>query len=193
MQLIGLLLLVASLCGGPLLETWQAWATEFVAAELKTQIWLGSFDNYKGQGIEVGCASFLLPVDIGHPRGSNTLAELSLALSALFDPARNHPDSDVKTEDWIKALELSVAGIHIDEGMAEIALDGQLRGIGSCGDAILEAQILQTVFQFAEISRARISDGERNLWEVIDMSDRLSAQERGAYIYDREDLYWLRD
>ncbi len=193
MQLIGLLALAASLCAGPLLETWQAWATEFIADASTTQIWLGSFSNYQGRGIEVGCASYLLPVDIGLPRGRNTLAELSLALSALFDPERNHPDSDVETEDWIKQLGLSVAGIHIDEGMAEITLGGRLRGIGSCGDAILEAQILQTVFQFSDISRARITDGAINLWEVVDMSDRLSAEERRIYIYDRDDLSWLRD
>ena len=75
----------------PLLEKWQAWATEFISEELKTQIWLGSFSNFRGQGIEVGCESYLLPVDTGLARGRNTLAELSLALSALFDPEQNHP------------------------------------------------------------------------------------------------------
>lgn len=192
MQLIALLMLAASLRAVTLLAHWLDSAAEIVAAERKTQIWLGSFSNYKGRGIEVGCASYLLPVDIGLPRGRNTPAELSLALSALFDPEMSHPDSKVKTEDWIKALGLSVAGIHIDEGMAEITLGGQLRGIGSCGDAILEAQILQTVFQFPDIRRAKITDGERNLWEVVDMSDLLSAEERRAYIYDRAELDWLR-
>jgi len=177
----------------PLLEKWQEWATSFVSEELKTQIWLGSFSNYQGGGIEVGCESYLLPVDAGLARGRNTLAELSLALSALFDPARNHPAADVETEDWIKELGLSVAGIHIDEGMAEITLNGQLKGIGTCGDAILEAQILQTVFQFSDIVRAKITDGETNLWEIVDMSDRLSEEKRREYIYERENLNWLRD
>ncbi len=182
----------------PLLEKWQAWATHFLSETnvlsegLKTQFWLGSFSNYQGRGIEVGCESYLLPVDTGLARGSNTLAELSLALSALFDPERNHPDLDVETEDWIKLLGLSVAGIHIDEGTAEITLSGRLMGIGTCGDAILEAQILRTVFQFADIRRARITDGEMNLREVVDMSDRLSEDERRAYIYERKNLDWLR-
>ena len=175
----------------PLLEKWQAWAADFLPAEEpKTQFWLGSFSNYQGQGIEVGCQSYLLPVDTGLARGRNTLAELSLALSALFAPEQRHPNGKVETEDWIKELGLSVAGIHIDEGMAEITLNGPLKGIGSCGDAILEAQILQTVFQFSDIARARITDGETNLREIVDMSDRLSEEERAEYIYQRENLYW---
>ncbi|MCY3832325.1 MAG: hypothetical protein OXG85_04875 [Chloroflexi bacterium] len=177
----------------PLLDKWQAWATAFVSAELKTRFWLGSFSNYQGRGLEIGCLSYLLPVDTGLTRGRNTLAELSLALSALFDPERMHPGGEVETEDWIKELGLSVAGVHIDAGFAEIALGGQLRGIGTCGDAILEAQILQTVFQFSAIERARITDGDMNLRQIVDMSDRLSEEELRAYIYDREDLYWLRD
>ncbi len=177
----------------PLLEHWQEWATGFVSEELKTQFWLGSFSNYQGRGIVVGCESYLLPVETGLARGGDTLAELSLALSALFDPHQNHPATDVVTEDWIKELGLSVAGIQIDDGLAEIALGGQLRGIGTCGDAILEAQILQTVFQFTDIARAKITDGERNLWEIVDMSELLSVEARREYIYERETLNWLRD
>ena len=176
----------------PLLETWRDWAEGFVSEELKTQIWLGSFSNYYGQGIEVGCESYLLPVDIGFARGRNTLAELTLALSALFDPEQNHPVADVETEDWIKELSLSVAGIHIDEGMAEVRLSGQLKGIGTCGDAILEAQILQTIFQFSDVRRARITDGETNLRQITDVSDRFSEGELKEYIYDRDDISWLR-
>ena len=177
----------------PLLDKWQVWAEAFLDEELKTQFWVGSFDNYQGRGIRVGCDSYLLPVDTGLERGSNTLAELSLALSALFDPAHGHPAADLETEDWIKQLGLSVAGIHIADGLAEITLGGQLRGIGTCGDAILEAQILQTVFQFSDIKRARISDGETNLLEIVDMSELRSPAERETFIYDRTDLNWLRD
>ncbi len=205
MRGIGLLLLVSCLCGATLqAQTLQNLIVENppcgsrnsahsqAAEEPKTQFWLGSFSNYQGQGIEVGCQSYLLPVDTGLARGRNTLAELSLALSALFAPEQRHPNSKVETEDWIKELALSVAGIHIDEGMAEITLKGPLKGIGSCGDAILEAQILQTVFQFSDIARARITDGETNLREIVDMSDRLSEEERAEYIYQRENLYWRR-
>ena len=182
----------------PLLEKWQAWARDFLAETdfpsdgLKTQFWLGSHSNYRGGGIQVGCASYLLPVDIAMARGRDTLAELSLALNALFDPEQGHPDSAVETEDWIKLLGLSVTGVHIDDGMAEITLGGRLRGIGSCGDAILEAQILQTVFQFTDIKRARITDGETNLRQIVDMSDRLSGVERRNYVYQRDELDWLR-
>jgi len=177
----------------PLLEKWLAWAAAFVSEELRTRFWLGSFSDYRGQGIEVGCESYLLPVDTGLARGGNTLAELSQALSALFDPEQKHPAAGVETEDWIKELGLSVAGIHIDGDLAEITLGGQLMGIGTCGDAILEAQILQTVFQFSDIARARITDGETNLRQIVDMSDRFSMEELKAHIYDREKLSWLRD
>ncbi len=182
----------------PLLEKWRAWARDFLAETdfppegLKTRFWLGSYSDYRGGGIEVGCASYLLPVDTAMPQGGRALAELALALSALFDPEQNHPDANVETVDWIKLLGLTVAGIHIDAGMAEIELGGRLRGIGTCGDAILEAQILQTVFQFAEIKRARITDGERNLRQVVDMSDMLSEEDLREYIYERAELDWLR-
>ena len=115
---------------------------------------------------------------------------MRLALEAQFDPTQNHRTA--RTEDWVKGLSLSVAGIHIDDGFAEITLGGELRGIGTCGDAIVEAQILQTIFQFSDIKRARVRDGSLNLRQIVDMSDKLGADALNAYIYHRADLDWLR-
>ena len=159
-------------------------AADGEAEDEKTiQFWVGTFENYEEEGIPYGCGSYLLPVDSGLSPSGNPYADLSSALEALFNPDLDHPEAE--TEDWLKGLELSLEEITLVQGEAVVTLSGQLLGIGSCGDAIMEGQILQTVFQFDAIERVKISDGETNLWEIIDQSDTLSDEERQNYVYER--------
>ena len=147
------------------------------------KFWVGSDDDYQYQGMTVGCGSYLLPVDTGIERGSGIENDLRLALEALFDPEQNHPA--VETYDWIKQLELGIESVSFYEGAAQIELAGTLLGIGSCGDAILEAQFLETIFQFDNIHFAFVSDGVTNLREIVEMSDRLTRQQLQNYVYRR--------
>ncbi len=149
------------------------------------QFWVGSFENYEEKGIPYGCGSYLLPVDTDVTRSRNPHTNLSIALEALFNPDLDHPEAE--TEAWLKGLGLSVEEITLEQGEAVVTLSGPLLGIGSCGDAIMEGQILQTVFQFDAIERVKISDGETNLWEIIDQSDKLSDEERQNYVYERSE------
>lgn len=153
--------------------------------EKTIKFWVGSFSDYESQGIMVGCESYLLPVSTATERGDDLAGDLQAALEALFDPEQAHPVAE--TEDWVKQLNLSVESISIVDGEAEVNLGGTLMGIGSCGDAILEAQILQTVFQFETIERAKVSDGVTNLWEITDMRDELSPEQRKNYVYTRQE------
>ena len=147
------------------------------------KFWVGSFEDYETEGIAYGCGSYLLPVETGISRSGNPQTDLRLALEALFNPALKHPEAE--TEDWLKGLELSVEAITLAQGEADIKLGGKLIGIGSCGDAIMEGRILETVFQFDYIERVRVSDGETNLREIVDQSDTLSDEERRNYLYER--------
>ena len=147
------------------------------------QFWVGTFEDYAAEGIPYGCGSYLLPVDSGIPRSDDTIEDLRIALEALLNPELAHPQAE--TEDWLRSLGLSVEEITLDAGEAVITLGGELLGIGSCGDAIMEGQILQTIFQIEAIERVKVSDGDTNLREIIDMSDSLSAEERRNYIYAR--------
>lgn len=149
------------------------------------RFWLGAYANYAESGIPYGCDGFLLPVDTGTERSGDTVHDLRAALEALLSPDHNHPQAE--TEDWLKTLGLGVAGISISEGFADVALDGALMGIGGCGDALMEGQILRTVFQFEEIERVRVSDGLTNLWEITDLTDWHSREYRKNYVYARPD------
>ena len=153
-------------------------------AEARTiQFWAGAFEDYASEGIPYGCDSFLLPVDTGITRSGNPHSDLTLALEALFDPDLKHPEAD--TEDWLKGLGLSVEEITLSAGEAIVTLAGSLVGIGGCGDAIMEGQLLQTIFQFEAIERVKVTDGRSNLWEIVDTSDQLSEGARQNYIYSR--------
>ena len=144
--------------------------------------WVGSDSDYQSTGIVVGCASYLLPVDTQIPRSDSLTDDLILALAALFDAQQNHP-ALTETYDWLKGLGLSIKNITLDADSAVIDLNEGLMGIGTCGDAILEAQILQTLFQFETLERVKVSDGRMNLRQVTDMSDRLSLAELQDYVY----------
>ena len=146
---------------------------------------VGSFEDYGGQRLIVGCDSFLYPVDTGSARGGDALHDMRLALEALFDPQAPHDIAE--PFDWILDLGLFVESIQIDGGFAEVLLGGRLWGIGSCGDAILEAQIMQTIFQFDEIDRARVRDSAMNLRQITDMSDRFSQEALYNFVYTRAD------
>jgi len=168
------------------------YAYERPDAEPETiQFWVGTFEDHEADGIPYGCDSYLLPVDTKIARSGSPYIDLRVALEALFDPELDHPSAE--TEGWLKGLGLTVQEISLVEGAADIRLGGELAGIGSCGDAIMEGQLLQTVFQFDFIERVKISDGVSNLWQIVDQSDRLSEQELKSYIYERENLDWLRN
>ena len=153
--------------------------------ETTIQIWVGTYDDYEGEGIAYGCGSYLLPVDTGITRSGDTIEDLRLALEALLSPDLNHPEAN--TEDALKDLNLAVEEITIVEGEAVVALAGTLLGPGHCGDAIIEGQILQTVFQFEAIERVKVSDGETNLWTMIDLTGWYSEAYRDNYVYERPD------
>lgn len=154
--------------------------------ESKTiSFWLGAYENYADSGIPYGCDGFLLPVDTDIERSGDTVQDLRAALEALLSPDHNHPQAE--TEDWLKTLGLGVADLTLSEGFAEVKLSGRLMGIGSCGDALMEGQILQTVFQFEDIKRVRVSDGLTNLWEITDLTDWHSREYRENYVYERPD------
>lgn len=157
--------------------------TESAAHSETIKFWVGSDFNYQGGGKPVGCGSFLLQVDTGIARSADIEGDLQIALEALFNPARTHPA--VETFDWIKQLELGIESLSFREGAAQVQLSGTLLGIGSCGDAILEAQILQTIFQFDVVGYAYVSDGVTNLWEIVDQSGRLRPEQRRHWVYER--------
>jgi len=123
-------------------------------------------------------------VDTGILRSDDTSRDLRLALAALFSPDQTHPVVE-NFFDWVKKLELVVEDISIQDGEARVLLAGGLMGIGTCGDAVLEAQIIQTVFQFETIERVMVTDGVMNLLEITDMSDLRSQEERANYVYTR--------
>ena len=110
----------------------------------------------------VGCESYLLPVSTATERGDDLAGDLQAALEALFDPEQAHPVAE--TEDWVKQLNLSVESISIVDGEAEVNLGGTLMGIGSCGDAILEAQILPDCFP---IRNHRACQSERRRHQLV--------------------------
>lgn len=159
-------------------------ASEQIDAGAETiRFWVGSDDDFQGQGQVVGCGSYLLPVDTGIERGTDIERDLQQALEALFDPEQDHPV--VETFDWIKQLALGIESVRFREGAVQIHLAGALLGIGSCGDAILEAQFLQTIFQFDHIHYAFVSDGVTNLRQIVEMSDRLTREQLQHYVYHR--------
>ena len=161
----------------------QPAATQSAADSETIKFWVGSDLDYQGRGKPVGCGSYLLPVDTGVERSAKIERDLQIALEALFDPARNH--LRVNTFDWIKQLGLGIESLSFREGAAQVNLSGTLLGIGSCGDAILEAQILETIFQFEIIAYAYVSDGVTNLWEIVDQSGRLTPEQRRHWVYER--------
>ncbi len=159
--------------------TWD----EFQYPETQTnqevlQFWVGTETN-SANAIEAGCG-YIIPITTNHIATGDTKADITTALTALFDPNQVVPSSNY--DKLLSQSNLFVESVTLDQGHATIKIGGNLQGWGVCADPIFEAQITQTIFQFEDIQSAIVMNGEMNLRQFVDMSGRPSVKD---HIYTR--------
>lgn len=143
------------------------------------EYYAASDGNYSDRTIPVGCDGWLAPIDTDTFATGDTARDVNMALTALFDPNRFNPSSAY--DNLLKDKNLFVRSVTINNGQANIEIGNQLMGIGTCADALMEAQIVRTVFQFADINSAKIIIGDQNLHQLTDGKGDITID----YVYPR--------
>ena len=129
----------------------------------------------------VGCESYLFPILTDDFIGDDLSSNITLALTAMFDANRNLPT--VYNNFW-NTQSLTVESVEVNGGDVVVNIGGNMMGIGTCGDPILEGQMLQTIFQFDDVQTVKVVNDERNLRELVDMS---GLEPLTDYVYTRPD------
>ncbi|MGJ3240125.1 MAG: GerMN domain-containing protein, partial [Anaerolineae bacterium] len=111
----------------------------------QTQIYLIALET----GGSVGCGDSTIPFTIDI---EPTVAPLTAALNQLFSIG----EQPFGYYNALGNLSLSVRGIDIDEGNAEIDLVGSFSTAGVCDAPRIEAQIRQTALQYFTIDSVTI-------------------------------------
>lgn len=142
--------------------------------------WLASDTSQSDDSIEIGCETFLTPIETETAQSDDAAQNIEQALDALFTNS-----ADAPYRNWWQPYSMSINEITVDDTQfAEISLSGDFLLIGTCGDAEIEAQILYTIFANSTIETARIMIDGENLAQTVDMS----GQSDENTIFTRDDV-----
>lgn len=148
------------------------------------EYWIISSIEESDKAIDVGCGSYIVPRKTPTTVSDDTLADLNTALRWLMTASPTERDGDhISNSYWLdQGLFIEHAEIH--DGHADIDIGGVYHEVSDCIDSVLEAQFVQTVFQFDDIQTAKITNGETNFRQFIDTSGKLKVAD---HIYARSD------
>lgn len=143
-------------------------SNEFVttaeAAEFeRADIYLVALEDGGTNGEEIGCGDSLVPVETAF---EPTVAPLTAALdNMLAGDQQFYGDTDYYNAFY--QSDLSVQGIDINNGVATIALTGDLMVGGTCDVPRIEAQLEATALQYSTIDAVNIQINGRPLDEAL--------------------------
>lgn len=118
-----------------------------------TVIYVVALGDEGQRGLEFGCDDSLVPVRVDI---EPTVAPLTAALNTIFgSDAETYPGSDLYNPFYNS--DLSIQGIDITTGVAEIALTGSLNVGGVCDVPRIESVIEQTALRFRTIDSVEVT------------------------------------
>jgi hypothetical protein len=116
----------------------------------RVDVYLIAVGDDGAHGPRVGCGDSLVPitVDIGNDAEGPLLLDALKALLSLNE--QTQPDTDLYNA--LNQSDLSVSELELESGRATIYLQGELLLGGACDVPRVEAQLRQTVLQFASVN-----------------------------------------
>lgn len=128
----------------------------------RANVYLVGLNTSNESGETFGCGDSLVAVEVTF---APTIAPLTAALEQLFEIERFYGQSGLYNA--LASSNLSVQGIDIDNGAAQINLTGTLRLGGACDNPRVEAQIRQTALQYATIDSVTININGESIETVL--------------------------
>lgn len=144
------------------------------------EYWIGSQAIFNFSSIRVGCETYVTPFSSSGTQASNSNERIFEALQFLFDTA---PLPD--TLNYWHNQGLQVTNVEIDiNGLATIAISGDVMLGGVCSDPTMLSQILLTIFSEPSVQSAYITIGGHNMKQIFDMRGLVLPDA----IYTRDDI-----
>lgn len=156
--------------------TWEELHHQFI------EYWVISSKSDHTRAIQLGCESYIVPRKTAMLYTDDTLADLNTAFRGLFLYNPDPENADNLMANYLRDQSLFIEQASLEDGHLTVNIGGELQGVGVCIDPVIEGQIIQTIFQFEDIERATVMNGDINLRQFVDMSGRPSIQD---HIYTR--------
>ncbi len=134
-------------------------------------------DDNGASGVPVGCGDSGVVIMLSGSAGSRVQDNVRGSLEALFALG----SASIGQSGLVNALadsDLTVQNVTFDGSEAGVDLTGRLALVGTCGDARMEAQLVLTVFQYAQVETALIRLNGANLRGFFDQSGLSAADFR---------------
>ncbi|QPC84694.1 LysM peptidoglycan-binding domain-containing protein [Phototrophicus methaneseepsis] len=119
----------------------------------RTNIYLIALEDAGATGEEIGCGDSLVPVEVAI---EPTIAPLTAALTYLFENNEQYYGQSGLYNPFYNS-DLSVDGIDIIGGNAQIELSGELSLAGACDNPRIESILQQTALQYSTIDSVDIT------------------------------------
>ena len=138
--------------------------TEIAGVEIP--IWMGSEDPIDESSIAIGCGTYITPIEAGVTAPDDLAVHIQTSLETLF----NTPADDTLNNQWAEQ-NLTVDAVLVNpDGQVDITISGDFSLIGTCADAEMQAQILQSIFVDPAVDSAFVLINGDNLKRIFDMS-----------------------
>lgn len=119
-------------------------------------------------GPAVACGDSALLTAISQDPGGDIETNLSRMLTGLFTHDTGNNGSQAGFYNALAGKGLTVASVDVDNGRADIIINGNLFLVGVCEDARMEAQLLLTIFAYPQIEQAYVIIGGINMKQIFD-------------------------
>jgi LysM repeat protein len=140
-------------------------------------------DSGGTDAVPVGCDSYLIPARTAGPPTPDTAGDIRASLNMLLNATSTQVGQSGLVNYW-GGQGLSLTGVNVSGGRADIAISGNVSLAGACSDAAMEAQILLSVFSVPGVDRAYITIGGRNMKQLFYASGLVNADT----LYTRADI-----
>jgi LysM repeat protein len=124
--------------------------------------WLQTNTRSPGS-IVVACDAIVAPTQSTTARTADAATNIRNSLNALFTTGSS-------TNNLWAGQGLSVQGVTVTNGRANITVTGGLSLTGACADGVMQAQFLLSVFGEAQVQSAYVTVDGQNLVQIFDMS-----------------------
>ena len=143
----------------------QPSATTQISGPLSVKIFLIAVGDNGISGNMVGCGDSVIPVDVEIVPTTGVLNAALVELLSLKD--QFYGQSGLYNS--LYQSDLEVESVRIDGGKASVYLTGTLLMGGECDSPRVQAQIEQTILQFANVSEAAIYINGKSLADVLSL------------------------
>lgn len=133
--------------------------------------------------IIVGCDSYMTTIDTGIERTGNVSQDIETALNEMFTANTAFFEESVAITNFWGGGDFIAETNTFEGSRVNLDISGELLLQGACSDAVMEAQLLLTIFDNNLVEEAYITINGENMKQIFDASGTV-AEDTPYYVFD---------